>query len=441
MFKALCCMAASVLLFLPAAYWLYSAAPVNRAEQAAVAERFVMPEYCLPEPGERLVYLSGIVFLPVVLFGLAFACRRWGSRAPALPLTVVVAFKIVLAAAVAAAAWLAVLGNDYYHLRLNQFFQYPLLAVPLLPAALLAMRRDWGGKRIVRPLSHVIAFGLVGVIFLGGVFTDKGLYASGPHFNAVFFPVVQVYEGKALLIDCASQYGLYPQLLQPLFAVVSLSVLTFTLVMASLTGAAYAALWRFLWRACENKSAAFIGFAALLFNSWFFFIRQTNLHPYYQYLPIRLVFPALLVPLAWRYLRRPTRPLYWGLLVFLSGGVLWNLDAGLPALTAWALTLCFAELFGSGWRGATRRIAGHLAAAACVLAAAAALYSTVIRLRYGAFPDYGQFFYYQRLYFMAGYYKLPMSPPTTWARWLVWSIWPGWPTRPLRSSNKTERPG
>jgi hypothetical protein len=42
------------------------------------------------------------------------------------------------------------------------------------------------------------------------------------------------------------------------------------------------------------------------------------------------------------------------------------------------------------------------------------VYSAVIRLRYGAFPDYGQFFYYQRLYFMAGFYKLPMSPPSTW---------------------------
>jgi hypothetical protein len=55
-----------------------------------------------------------------------------------------------------------------------------------------------------------------------------------------------------------------------------------------------------------------------------------------------------------------------------------------------------------------------LAAAGCVLTTVAALYSGVIRLRYGVFPEYGQFFYYQRLYFMAGFYKLPMNPPSTW---------------------------
>ena len=78
------------------------------------------------------------------------------------------------------------------------------------------------------------------------------------------------------------------------------------------------------------------------------------------------------------------------------------------------LTLCFAELFGDDWRSVARRIVGHLAAAGCVLTAVVCLYSCAIRLRYGAFPDYSQFFAYQRLYFVAGYYKLPMSPPATW---------------------------
>ena len=236
MFKAACCMAASVLLFLPIAFWLYSVAPVNPAEQAAVADRFVMPEYCRPEPGERLVYLSAIVFLPVTLFGLAFAWPRWGDRL-ALPPVVVLSLEIALAVGFSATAWLAVLGNDYYHLRLNLFFLYPLLAVPLLPAALLAMRLDWGGERRVRPFLHLLAVGLAGVTFLGSVFNDKGLYTSGSHFNVVFFPVVQVYQGKALLINCSSQYGLYPQLLLPLFCLVGLSVLSFTVVMALLTGA------------------------------------------------------------------------------------------------------------------------------------------------------------------------------------------------------------
>jgi Concanavalin A-like lectin/glucanases superfamily len=413
MFKAACCIAASVLLFLPVALWLYSAAPANPAEQADVADRFGRPECCRPEPGERLVYLSGIVFLPVALFGLAFAWRRWESRLPPLPV-LAWGLEVAFAAGLTVIAWLALLGNNYYHLQLNKFFQYPLLALPLLPAVLLVMRWDLGGKRLVRPLLHLLAVGLAGMVLLASVFNDKGSYTGHTHFNAVFFPVVQVYEGKALLINCASQYGLYPHLLQPLFGLTGLTILSFTLVMGLLTAGSYAALWAFLARACENKSAAFVGFAALLFNGWFSFIRRSGLDLYFLYFPIRFVFPALMVLLAWRQLRRPTRRLYWGMLVFLAVGVLWNLDAGLPSLLAWTATLCFAELFGDDWRSVARQIAGHLAAAGCVLTAIVALYSGVIRLRYGAFPDYGQFFYYQRLYFVAGFYKLPMTPPTTW---------------------------
>ncbi len=65
-------------------------------------------------------------------------------------------------------------------------------------------------------------------------------------------------------------------------------------------------------------------------------------------------------------------------------------------------------------RRLARRGAAHLGAAGAVFASVAALYSVVIRLSYGAFPDYGQFFHYQRLYYLAGYYKTPLTPPTTW---------------------------
>ncbi len=82
-------------------------------------------------------------------------------------------------------------------------------------------------------------------------------------------------------------------------------------------------------------------------------------------------------------------------------------------MLSWVATLCFGELF-AGWRPALRRAVGHLAAAAAVLAAAVVLYSAVIRLGYGAFPDYGRFLYYQRLYFGAGYYKYPLSLPGVW---------------------------
>jgi concanavalin A-like lectin/glucanase superfamily protein len=414
MLKGACCIAVSVLLFLPLALWLYSSAPMPQAKRAALAQQFVHPERCRPEPGERRAYLAGIVFLPACLFGLAFAWRRWAGRLPSLP-GLALAAEVALAAALAVFAWLALLADDYRYLRLNPFFVRPLLAVPLLPAAFLALRWDLGGRRWVRPAVHALALGLTALPLLASLYNDRSPYTGAAHFSAVFYPVVAVCQGRALLIDCASQYGLYPHLLQPLFALTGLSVLSFTAVMGLLLAASYLGLWLFLARASGNRTAAFVGFASLLLNGWFSFFRAADFNPYFQYLPIRFVFPALLVPLGWRYLRRPTRGLYWGLLAFLAAGVLWNLDSGLPALLAWAATLCFAELCGGDGWAAARRVAGHLGAATAVPAGAFLLYSAAIRLAYGAFPDYGQFLVYQRLYFAAGFMKLPMQWPGAWA--------------------------
>src|SRR5437899_1309203 len=106
MLKGACCIAVSVLLFLPAALWLRSACPVSPAERAALADAFVHPGRCRPEPGERLAYLTGIVFLPACLFALAFVCRRWAGRLPPLP-GLAWGAEIALAVGLAAFAWLA----------------------------------------------------------------------------------------------------------------------------------------------------------------------------------------------------------------------------------------------------------------------------------------------------------------------------------------------
>ena len=79
------------------------------------------------------------MFLPLALFGIVLAWRRWGDPLSPPPNIVIASLEIAFAIALTLTAWLTLIANDYFHLRLNQFFQYPLLAVPLLPAALAAM--------------------------------------------------------------------------------------------------------------------------------------------------------------------------------------------------------------------------------------------------------------------------------------------------------------
>src|SRR5262249_32645487 len=57
---------------------------------------------------------------------------------------------------------------------------------------------------------------------------------------------------------------------------------------------------------------------------------------------------------------------------------------------------------------------GHLGAGALTLAAVVGLYSAVMYLLHGAFPDYLQFFRYQKLFYISGFFMLPMKLPGTW---------------------------
>ncbi len=412
MVKGACCVAASVLLFLPLAFWLHSAVRVPGREQAAIAQRFVEPQYCNPQPGERAAYLAGVAFLPASLFGLAFAWQRWGRRLPQPP-GLRWGVGIALAAALAVVAWLAMLGDEGYYLQRNVFFLHPLLAVPLLASALAALRWDLGGRRLARPVLHLLVLGLAGLVFAACVFDDRGWYCGAFHFTAAFFPVVQVHLGKALLIDCASQYGLYPHLLQPLFALTGLSVRKFTVVMGLLTAGSYLALWLFLARG-----------------------RRTGPPPSSASRPCSFTAgsPSCAAPISTCITS-----------ICRSG------SCSRRCWSCWAVIICGVPAPGSTGRfglfcpsgrcgtstracprcsagrprsasgscspatgAALRRGLGHLAAAAGALGAAVLLYSAVIRLAYGAFPDYGGFLRYQKLYFGAGYYKYSLSLPGTW---------------------------
>src|SRR5439155_9008710 len=87
--------------------------------------------------------------------------------------------------------------------------------------------------------------------------------------------------------------------------------------MGLLVALSYTMRWVFLRQAIANPLVALAGFLALVFNGWFCFLENGH-HPterylnlYFQYLPIRFIFPAVAVLLAWAYARRPGRWLYW----------------------------------------------------------------------------------------------------------------------------------
>jgi hypothetical protein len=416
MVRGALCILGAVCLVAPVVVWLLSTGPVPPNERERLAQAFILPIYCNPEPGEQRAFLGSIVLLPAGILGLAALSQRgqfrfFPPRAQAVRWVV----ELVLAVLLLGLAWFCLRPDDFFEVRQNLFVKHPFGTLPLFAATVAVVALDLGKMRLFRPITHLLALAAIGIVFLTCLTGDTGAYAQSPHFNAMFFSSVQVAQGKTLLLDCLNQYGLYSQFLQPVFALIGLSVLKFTVVMGLLLALSYAALGTFLRQACTNRSVALFGFLALVFCGWSCFITYAQFDLYFQYLPIRFVFPALLVLIAWRYFRRPGRALYWGGLLTLSAGVLWNLDSGLPTFMTWLCTLGYAEFLANDFRNGLKKSLKHLAAGSVALAGVLICYAAGVYFRSGAVPDFGQLFYFQRLFYAAGFTKTPLQLPGTWA--------------------------
>jgi hypothetical protein len=411
----------AVALYWPLARYLLGAVGVPPAERDRLAAQFVEPQSCRPEPGERLAFLAGVAVLPALIGAAAFAAH-WlrGRRRLRLPAALVWGSELLLGAGLVALSRYALRPGESCLWSRNLLALYPRTGVILAGvtlAALWAPRAAW--PRAAHALDLLAGAAIIGVALLT-VFDETDFHAIGSHFNALFFPVVQVHQGKGLLVQADNQYGLFPEFLRPAFALLGLSVLKFTAVMSALMALAYAALWLFLRRAARHRLVALLGLLALAFNGRLLYllitawVLQGHPDPYFQVFPVRFLFPALAVGLAGWYARRPTRRLYTGALLLLGAGVLWNVDVGLPTYLAWLGLLAYGEFADHDRRTALRRAARHVGRGAAVLAGVVAAYALAAYAAYGGFPRFGTFFHYQKAFYLAGYYMLPMPWPGAW---------------------------
>jgi len=164
-----------------------------------------------------------------------------------------------------------------------------------------------------------------------------------------------VAQGKTLLANLTTQYGLFAELLSPLFKVIGLSVFKFSLVMMIIELLAFLI---FYFAACKLTNSYLLGLLfifAVCYISGNFFVSAINpqaldISPYYQYWPIRIIFPALsLLAFMW-YANNITvkKTIIISLLITLA--LIWNFESGIPifgATFAYFFSLMIFEQFKS----------------------------------------------------------------------------------------------
>ncbi len=375
-----------------------------------------------PEPMENIMFLSGIALLPLFLsifyylfsrllqvMGERFAARMriilYPVTTTALFLIGLLALKedkffylqkspllscagIALCAAITAACYFILLypgrAGISRHAKFVQFFLHLLSLFAILTVAVFCV------------------FGINSVI-------DTPIYRAS--FGAVFHSVVQVYLGKELLIDLVHQYGLYPHFIEPVFRIVGLTVFKFTFFMGVLMAVSLVPVLVFMRKITNSRIIGLLGFMALIHFCYMHGkVLKGNFDPFFQYHPIRFIFPCLSVYLTHEFFRTNDRKLYYSSFVLYSIAVLWNFDTGFVVLASWILVLMFRELF----RLDAKQVLLHLVRGIAIFAAVFLAFNVYMYFRYGQVPDYGLFFLYQDIFYIYGYFMLPMPLVHPW---------------------------
>ncbi|HSW93943.1 MAG TPA: hypothetical protein VLJ15_06295 [Gammaproteobacteria bacterium] len=229
-------------------------------------------------------------------------------------------------------------------------------------------------------------------------------------FEPVLYSISQVVGGKTLLSDLSAQYGLYAEWIAPLFRIIGFSLFKVTFLFALMEAVAFLALTSVFFKLSRSIliRLCWVASCMLLFGFAFQNYTSYGIHdPYYQYFPIRLFFPAISVFLFWKWI---SGQLQFGNTIafslFLTAGVIWNLDSGIPALGSFFVYLLLSIFFTKGMQ----RKQGCKILGVAMLSVFSAMAFFVLYLSFKADTPvmWGDWIRFQRLYYGSGLFAMPL---------------------------------
>lgn len=161
------------------------------------------------------------------------------------------------------------------------------------------------------------------------------------HFEPVIYPLSQVVAGKTIGVDLPASYGLYAEILAPLFKFIGLSVLKLSVTFAVMQFLSLIAVFYVLSKLLKSQLILVLsGFSLLLitFYTTNYFVGTVDYYyfdEYYNYWPLRFFWPAISFICVYYFLIK--KIFVRSVLITLVGaiGFLWNYETGLAVLLAY----------------------------------------------------------------------------------------------------------
>jgi hypothetical protein len=394
---------------------------------SSLKKLFIIPiDGFKPEPAERLQYLFGAVLFPLLVLSTTLILRRYFLRfATRINFARIRAWLVgCITAASLVLLWYDNASVKSLYIRQNYFFTHPILMLPLFCLSIwvaVIYRRlvSTGGyqRRLARLMVDSVAAVIIICIGAMHVFAASALQSgirASDHFNAVFYAVSQVQAGRTLLVDLSNQYGLYPHILQPIFAVTGLSVIKFTFTMCVLVAFGMACLYVFLRRSISNPWIAFLGFCGVVYFCYIMLHMTVSTDPYFQYYPIRFLFPAVFIAMSYFYFKKKNNIKYLLVTLLASVAIVWNLDTGVVVFVVWLLVLGYQEFLANDAKHALYKTAKHILFGLTVLTVCLGLSVFYLAARSGNMPNIGAVTAYQKYFILYGFNMIPMPAIAPW---------------------------
>ncbi|RYX88481.1 MAG: hypothetical protein EOO28_36020 [Comamonadaceae bacterium] len=383
-----------------------------------------------PEPEERFIFVSLAVLLPLLAFGAAALTNRvpispgkWGR----------VSYRFLAAAVpwLAAGALLGPFFGSDFVAAISGLFVFPIPKINLPLALALMAACAWCWHHAFQPRRLVASAGKIGAwphwmavlaLLCVHVFSWRWVGfdavdttgAWSIHVDSTIHALSQVVAGKTILVDLPSQYGMFPEMLAPVFRLTGFSVLAFTSLMALMQIIAMVALYSALRthvRITQLRVMALLTLYVVTFETVLFFSGVNE--RYFQYWPIRFFWPAVSVWLFCQTLSRPTLARSSLLSAASAIGLLWNLDSGLFIVVAYGAYLSArlaVTVLKPYKKGVAKLYVIRLAVHATTVVITPLLFFALLRVKAAQPLNYDWLFGYQKVFYEAGFAMLPMPP-------------------------------
>ena len=400
-----------------------------------------------PEPKEALIFLSGLITIPLCLF-LFFRFYSKNSLTQKLPNTPY--FNIIAGAGLVALIALVysdftainpfsehagdspIISRDYagptnfdfYFKDLflgNHLLVYTFIILPIVALLFFIGFKQYQlhKHKYFDSISSIIGYTIVGGLIIASAIMNTFYFPYQPEnkldFSAVYYSMTQVYAGVPMLTDgFTNAYGLYPHFLHPLFGIIGLSVFKFSLVMALLQAIAFTLNFYCLAKFVKNKVILFFGMFSIMFFPFLLFKFTEHFDSIFAFYSIRYIIPSTLLFLAVLYLNKRTQILYWISFFIMASSVLWNPEFGVVCYLSWFSFLVFIDLFSTSGALQIKKILAHFIAAAATLILVFYAFKLTVYLFYGAAPDMSEVWSTILIFGKLGFGLLPMSLLHPW---------------------------